>query len=152
DRGGDAVDPPRRAERGAVVCTGRDHHRRPRQHSRRCGRQHPDRSDRRVREGLDPRARVLHDLPTHGARARVPPDGSVRKGRLMSNRIVETKTVRTMGAPRPGRTLTINLALLGALVVLGAALPYLGASSFVVSLTSTILIAATLATSVNFLG
>ncbi len=70
----------------------------------------------------------------------------------MSNRIVETRTVRTIGAPRPRRALTINLALLGALLVVGIALPYLGASSFVISLTSTILIAATLATSVNFLG
>ncbi|HWR85164.1 MAG TPA: branched-chain amino acid ABC transporter permease [Rhodoglobus sp.] len=41
---------------------------------------------------------------------------------------------------------------LGVLLVLGLALPYLGASSFIVSLTSTILIAAILASSVNFLA
>jgi branched-chain amino acid transport system permease protein len=70
----------------------------------------------------------------------------------MSNRIVETKTVRTFGIPRDSRTMTINLVLLGALLVLAIALPYLGVSGFAVSLTSTILIAATLASSVNFLA
>lgn len=69
----------------------------------------------------------------------------------MSNRIVETRTVRTMGAPR-GRRRTLALALLGLLLVVGIALPYLGASSFVVSLTSTVLIAGILASSVNFLA
>ncbi|MGV9194595.1 branched-chain amino acid ABC transporter permease [Microbacterium sp. MC2] len=70
----------------------------------------------------------------------------------MSNRIVETRTVRTFGAPRRDRVLIMNLILLGALLVLAIALPYLGASGFIVSLVSTILIAATLASSVNFLA
>lgn len=70
----------------------------------------------------------------------------------MSNRIVETKTVRTFGVPRASRAMTINLVLLGALLVVAIALPYLGVSSFAVSLTSTILVAATLASSVNFLA
>ena len=70
----------------------------------------------------------------------------------MSNRIVETRTVRTLGAPRRDRGQLLNLALLGALLVVAVAVPYLGVSGFVVSLTSTILIAATLATSVNFLA
>jgi branched-chain amino acid transport system permease protein len=70
----------------------------------------------------------------------------------MSNRIVETRTVRTAGAPRGRRILTVNLVLLAAILAVGIALPYLGASSFTVSLTSTILIAATLASSVNFLA
>jgi branched-chain amino acid transport system permease protein len=70
----------------------------------------------------------------------------------MSNRIVETRTVRTLGAPRRDRGQLLNLALLGALLVVAITVPYLGVSGFVVSLTSTILIAATLATSVNFLA
>lgn len=70
----------------------------------------------------------------------------------MSNRIVETRTVRTFGAPRRDRVQVMNLGLLGALLVAAIALPYLGASGFVVSLVSTILISATLAASVNFLA
>lgn len=70
----------------------------------------------------------------------------------MSNRIVETRTVRTFGVPRLSRNMIINLALLGALLVFAIALPYLGMQSFAISLTSTILIAATLASSVNFLA
>jgi len=70
----------------------------------------------------------------------------------MSNRIVETRTVRTFGPPRRDRVQLMNLGLLAALLVAALALPYLGASSFVVSLASTILIAATLASSVNFLA
>ena len=46
----------------------------------------------------------------------------------------------------------LNLALLGALLLFALALPYLGATSFAISLTSTILIAAILASSVNFLA
>jgi branched-chain amino acid transport system permease protein len=70
----------------------------------------------------------------------------------MSNRLVETRTIRTAGAPRGRRILTINLALLGLVLAVGLALPYLGASGFTISLTSTILIAAILASSVNFLA
>jgi len=70
----------------------------------------------------------------------------------MSNRIVETRTVRTFGTPRRDRVQQLNLTLLAALLVVAIALPYLGASSFIVSLVSTILIAATLASSVNFLA
>ncbi|MFC7789073.1 branched-chain amino acid ABC transporter permease [Microbacterium sp. MAHUQ-60] len=70
----------------------------------------------------------------------------------MSNRIVETRTVRTIGAPRRGRTRFLSIGLLAALLVVAVALPYLGVSSFVVTLTTTILIAATLASSVNFLA
>lgn len=70
----------------------------------------------------------------------------------MSNRIVETRTVRTFGVPRRDRVQMMNLALLGGLLVVAIALPYLGASGFIVSLVSTILIAATLASSVNFLA
>ncbi|MDT0158521.1 branched-chain amino acid ABC transporter permease [Microbacterium sp. ARD32] len=70
----------------------------------------------------------------------------------MSNRIVQTRTVRTFGTQRGGRLRRLNLGLLALLLVLALALPYLGASGFVVSLTTTILIAATLATSVNFLA
>ncbi|MDN3496257.1 branched-chain amino acid ABC transporter permease [Planococcus sp. APC 4015] len=70
----------------------------------------------------------------------------------MSNRLVETRTVRTFGPPRPSRTMTINLVLLGAVLAIAVALPYLGMSSFAISLTSTILIAGTLASSVNFLA
>lgn len=70
----------------------------------------------------------------------------------MSNRIVETRTVRTFGVPRMSRTMILNLVLLGALLVFAIALPYLGLQSFAISLTSTILIAATLASSVNFLA
>lgn len=70
----------------------------------------------------------------------------------MSNRIVETRTVRTFGPPRRGRTWYLNIGLLAALLVVAVALPYLGVSSFVVTLTTTILIAATLASSVNFLA
>lgn len=70
----------------------------------------------------------------------------------MSNRLVETRTVRTAGKPRNRRILAINLVLLAVVLAIGIALPYLGASSFAVSLTSTILIAATLASSVNFLA
>ena len=46
----------------------------------------------------------------------------------------------------------VNLALLGALLLVALALPYIGATSFIISLTSTILIAAILASSVNFLA
>jgi branched-chain amino acid transport system permease protein len=70
----------------------------------------------------------------------------------MSNRIVETRTVRTFGPPRRGRSWYLNISLLAALLVVAVALPYLGVSSFVVTLTTTILIAATLASSVNFLA
>ncbi|GAA2008326.1 branched-chain amino acid ABC transporter permease [Microbacterium ulmi] len=70
----------------------------------------------------------------------------------MSNRLVETRTVRTLGAPRPGRAQTVNLILLVLLLAAGIALPYLGATSFTVTLSSTILIAAILASSVNFLA
>lgn len=70
----------------------------------------------------------------------------------MSNRIVETRTVRTFGVQRGGRLRLVALGLLGLLLLVAAALPYLGASGFLVSLTTTILIAATLATSVNFLA
>ncbi len=70
----------------------------------------------------------------------------------MSNRIVETRTIRTAGVPRDRRALLINVALLAVILAVGIALPYLGASSFAISLTSTILIAATLASSVNFLA
>lgn len=70
----------------------------------------------------------------------------------MSNRIVETKTVRTFGVPRASRAMTWNLILLAALLAVAVALPYLGVPAFTVSLASTILIAATLASSVNFLA
>jgi branched-chain amino acid transport system permease protein len=70
----------------------------------------------------------------------------------MSNRIVETKTIRTFGLPRRGRGTILNVALLALLLVVAVALPYLGTSSFTISLASTILIAATLASSVNFLA
>jgi branched-chain amino acid transport system permease protein len=70
----------------------------------------------------------------------------------MSNRIVETRTVQTIGIQRGTRTRRLNLVLLGLLLVVAIALPYTGVSSFVVSLTTTILIAATLASSVNFLA
>jgi branched-chain amino acid transport system permease protein len=70
----------------------------------------------------------------------------------MSNRIVETRTVRTFGAPRRDRVQLLNIILLGALLIVAVALPYLGASGFIVSLVATILIAATLASSVNFLA
>lgn len=70
----------------------------------------------------------------------------------MSNRIVETRTVRTFGAPRRDRVQQLNITLLAVLLGVAIALPYLGASGFIVSLMSTILIAATLASSVNFLA
>lgn len=70
----------------------------------------------------------------------------------MSNRIVETRTIRTFGAPRRSKALLINLTLLGVVLAVALALPYLGASSFIISLTTTILITATLASSVNFLA
>src|SRR5690606_321314 len=144
--------PPRRAERGAALRAGRHHHRRARQHRRRGHRQRADRTHRRFREGLDPGARLLHHLPAHGARAGPATNRPVRKGGIMSNRIVETRTVRTFGAPRRGRTWFLNIGLLAALLVVAVALPYLGVSSFVVTLTTTIVIAATLASSVNCLA
>jgi len=49
------------------------------------------------------------------------------------------------------RTRWMQLTGLGLLFVLGLALPYLGTTTFAISLTSTILIAAILASSVNFL-
>jgi len=49
------------------------------------------------------------------------------------------------------RSRIVGLALLGALLVVALALPYLGTTSYVISLVSTILIAAILASSVNFL-
>lgn len=70
----------------------------------------------------------------------------------MSNRIVETRTIRTFGPPRRDRVQLMNMGLLALLFVVALALPYLGASGFMVSLASTILIAATLASSVNFLA
>lgn len=70
----------------------------------------------------------------------------------MSNRIVQTRTIRTAGVPRNRRIFRLNIILLAVVLAIGIALPYLGASSFAVSLTSTILIAATLASSVNFLA
>lgn len=71
----------------------------------------------------------------------------------MSNRLVETRTIRTFGARGArDRVQTMNLLLLAALLVVAIALPYLGASGFLISLVSTILIAATLASSVNFLA
>ena len=50
------------------------------------------------------------------------------------------------------RRIRLNLILLGVLLIVLIALPYLGATSFVISLTSTILIAGILASSVNFLA
>lgn len=70
----------------------------------------------------------------------------------MSNRIVETKTVRTLGAPRVDRNFVINASLLALLLIAAIVFPYLGVSGFTVSLVTTILIAATLASSVNFLA
>lgn len=50
------------------------------------------------------------------------------------------------------RRTRLNVILLGVLLLVLLALPYLGATSFAISLTSTILIAAILASSVNFLA
>lgn len=50
------------------------------------------------------------------------------------------------------RRMLVNLGLLGLLLVVLLALPYFGVSNFVLGLASTILIAAILASSVNFLG
>lgn len=50
------------------------------------------------------------------------------------------------------RRMLVNLVLLGVLLVVLLALPYFGVSNFVLGLASTILIAAVLASSVNFLG
>ena len=69
----------------------------------------------------------------------------------MHSKIVETRTVRTIGAPRSRRTLTISIVVLAALLAIAVALPYLGATSYAISLVSTVLIAAILASSVNFL-
>src|SRR3546814_13146545 len=87
---------------------------------------------------MDPGAGLLHDLPAHGARPRPATDRPLRKGGVMSNRIVETRTIRTAGAPRNRRIFTINLILLGVVLLIGIAPPYLGASTFMVSLPSTI--------------
>ncbi len=50
------------------------------------------------------------------------------------------------------RRMIVNLALLGAVLLVALALPYLGVTNFVLSITTTILIAAILASSVNFLA
>lgn len=55
------------------------------------------------------------------------------------------------GGPRPRGATIVNVALLAVLVLFGLAWPYLGTTSFVISLTTTILAAAMLASSVNFL-
>lgn len=70
----------------------------------------------------------------------------------MSNRLVETRTIRTSRSPLATRGGLLNLGLLAALLVVAALLPYLGASGFTISMVTTILIAATLASSVNFLA
>ncbi len=69
----------------------------------------------------------------------------------MHSRFVETKTVRTFGVPRPSRSRILSIGAIVVLVGLALALPYLGTSSYMISLTSTIMIAAILASSVNFL-
>src|SRR3546814_15479590 len=84
---------------------------------------------------MDPGAGLLHDLPAHGARPRPATDRPLRHGGVMSNRHVETRTIRTAGAPRTRRLFTLNLILLGVVLLIGIALPTLGASSFMFSLT-----------------
>jgi branched-chain amino acid transport system permease protein len=69
----------------------------------------------------------------------------------MMAKLVETTTVRTIGAPRSTRSRLIGLISLGALLAFALALPYLGTSAYGISLVSTVLIAAILASSVNFL-
>ena len=69
----------------------------------------------------------------------------------MTAKFVETRTIRTFGAPRSGRLRIINMVLLVVVLGLALALPYLGATSYAISLVSTIIVAAILASSVNFL-
>ncbi len=69
----------------------------------------------------------------------------------MHAKFVETRTIRTIGAPRPTRTRIVNLVMLAVLLGVALALPYLGTSSYAISLVSTIFVAAILASSVNFL-
>ncbi|HWL77744.1 branched-chain amino acid ABC transporter permease [Microbacterium sp.] len=70
---------------------------------------------------------------------------------MMLAKLVETRTVRTIGAPRSTRTRIITLASLAVALGIALALPYLGTTSYVISLVTTILIAGLLAASVNFL-
>lgn len=69
----------------------------------------------------------------------------------MHANFVETKTIRTVGAPRSTRTRVITVVVLVVLVGLALALPYLGTTSYAISLVTTIFIAGILAASVNFL-
>lgn len=69
----------------------------------------------------------------------------------MATKFVETRTIRTIGAPRSTRTRLITIVVLVVLLGFAVALPYLGTTSYAMSLVTTILIAAILASSVNFL-
>src|SRR5690606_16392776 len=120
-------------ERRAALRARRDHHRRPRVDQGRGRRRRPDRGDRRLRQGMDPGVRLLHDLRPDGARPRVPSHRSVREDRMT-------------------RAQKLNVVGFAALIVLLFAFPYLGTSGYQVSLASTVLIAAILAATVNFLA
>ena len=69
----------------------------------------------------------------------------------MHAKFVETRTIRTIGAPRPRRARIVSVVALTALLALALALPYLGTTSYAISLVTTVFIAAILASSVNFL-
>src|SRR5690606_22066705 len=131
----DAQPPPRRGHRHPPVRARRRDHRRPRQRQGRRRREPPHRADRRLRQGVGTRARVLHDLRAHGARARAAPGRTLREDRMTA--------IAAIGRTRA-------LALLAGLVVL-AALPYV-TSAYTTSLVSLMLIAAMLAASVNFMA
>jgi branched-chain amino acid transport system permease protein len=69
----------------------------------------------------------------------------------MSAKFVETRTIRTIGAPRSTRTRLVTIVVLAVLLGVAVALPYLGTTSYAMSLVTTILIAGMLASTVNFL-
>jgi len=69
----------------------------------------------------------------------------------MLAKFVETKTIRTVGAPRSPRTRIVTSVVIVVLLGLAFALPYLGTTSYAISLVTTIFIAGILASSVNFL-
>jgi branched-chain amino acid transport system permease protein len=69
----------------------------------------------------------------------------------MHAKFVETRTIRTIGAPRSTRNRVVSIGVLAVLLGVALALPYVGTTSYAISLVSTIFIAAILASSVNFL-
>src|SRR6185312_9807207 len=135
------------------------HRRRSRQRVGSRGRSGAHRPHRCLREGVDPRAVVLHDLPADGTRPRHQAHWTLRE-EIMSNPLTRatpvvrsaTGLIPTISGRGGGRgTHLVQYLIVAAVAVFLVALPYLGVTKFQIGQTTTILIAAMAAASVSFL-